>query len=344
MTASAAVITTLMTGHWYLLGDVLFALGATAPIWGRRFGPGYSALGALVTIALVSSLITSAPPDVDRSIQWSLPLFAAAVGALAYAALTLARARGRNAARRTTSVPARKSAAKQRPSPSTRMAIQMLTALAESMIAGRMLFEVHWTWVVLTTFVVASGTRSRGDVAYKAVLRVAGALIGSTLAMPLGLSLRPHSAGPLVAVFVVLVVATFLRPIRYAIWAAGITSTLALLYSYDGLNAPELLATRCAAILLGGLIGVGAAWFVLPIRTYPVIYRRLTVVAAAIRQILADLGSGTHPNSPDPRLSVALVELRQVTAPATAHHRLRQLRPRRRNQHHPAATIESIEH
>jgi uncharacterized membrane protein YccC len=62
------------------------------------------------------------------------------------------------------------------------MALQMGAALAIAFAAGRTLFGVHWSWLVMTAFIVSSGNRGRGDVLYKSGLRIAAAAMGTVAA------------------------------------------------------------------------------------------------------------------------------------------------------------------
>ncbi len=43
--------------------------------------------------------------------------------------------------------------------PSTRMALQMGLALAAAFLVGHLAYPDHWTWAVLTAFIVCSGAR-----------------------------------------------------------------------------------------------------------------------------------------------------------------------------------------
>ncbi|MGN6474519.1 MAG: FUSC family protein, partial [Mycobacteriales bacterium] len=141
---------------------------------------------------------------------------------------------------------------------------------------------LHWTWVVLTAFIVGSGNRGRADVTQKAILRVAGAIVGTLIATALANAFPAHDDWSVVTIFAVLTVALWLRTFSYAYWAAGMTAALALLYGFYGERGSHLLLDRLEGILIGACIGVAAAWLVLPIRNIDVIRRNLAVALAAI--------------------------------------------------------------
>jgi len=84
-----------------------------------------------------------------------------------------------------------------------------------------------------------------------------------------------------VAIFGILALATLLRPLNYAYWAGCITAALALLYGYFGQSGSDLLRTRLGGILAGGLVGVAAAWFVLPVRTDDVLRQADALIRCA---------------------------------------------------------------
>jgi uncharacterized membrane protein YccC len=152
------------------------------------------------------------------------------------------------------------------------LAAQMAAGLVAAFVIGRWLFPEHWTWPVLTAYIVAAGNRGRRDVVRKAGLRLLGAAIGTAAATAPGLAAGDERG--IAILFVVLAVATWLRPLNYAFWAAGATAALALLYGYYGESGPQLLLTRLAGIGLGAALSVTAACLIRPIRSRPPAGRR----------------------------------------------------------------------
>jgi uncharacterized membrane protein YccC len=176
------------------------------------------------------------------------------------------------------------------------MAIQMLVALGLALLVGHLVFDEHWPWVVITAFVVCSGNRGRGDVLSKSLLRVLGALVGTTLASLVAGRVTPGSHASIVAIFVVLAIGTWLRPRGYAYWAGCITAVLVLLYGYYGTGQDDQLLHRLLAIVVGGVISVLVSWFLLPVRTRDVARLRTAGVLAAVQDVLAARLAGQEPD------------------------------------------------
>lgn len=181
---------------------------------------------------------------------------------------------------------------------STRMAVQLAVALAAAFVVGWLLFPAHAMWVVLTAYIVNAGNRGRGDVVHKSVLRVVGAVAGSVGAVALALA-APTASGfaAVVVIFVALFAGTWLRTYSYAYWAVAVTLVLTLLQELFGVSPllgptgiggeAGMLAERIAAIVLGAVLGVASAWFVLPVRSADVLRRRLSELLVALTAALA---------------------------------------------------------
>jgi hypothetical protein len=321
------------------LGDALYVAAVSGAIWLRRFGRNLARAGTLITLPFVAMLITPAVPGVGQhSVAW-----AAAAGLIAYlwvavvhtaaqragfsaapapAPHTPSRARADTAARPAT----------RRLAASTRMAIQMAAALAAAFAVGRVLFGVHWSWLVLTAFIVCSGNRGRGDVVYKSALRIAGAATGTIAATLLARAFAPGDVASVIVIFSVIGLATWLRSISYAFWAAGVTSVLALLYGYFGQTGTTLLGQRLEGIAIGAAIAIAASWFILPIRTTDVVRRRAADALAALSEVLAAIAATpTDLQAPAHRFEHAVDQLDQIAKPLEAHRLLS--RPLRTGPH-----------
>jgi uncharacterized membrane protein YccC len=198
---------------------------------------------------------------------------------------------------------------------STRMAIQMAVALIVAFAVGFFFFRERWGWIVLTAFIVNSGNRGRLDVVYKSGMRVLGAAAGTVLALGVGQHLGIDHRATAALILAALFFGVWLRPFGYAWWALFVTVALALLQGFDGGGEPvELLWLRMEEIILGALIGIAAAWFVLPVRSTDVLRRRLADALAALSEAL---DPATEQRSAT-RFHAALKRVEQVAPPFRA--------------------------
>ncbi|TDD65906.1 FUSC family protein [Actinomadura darangshiensis] len=304
---------TLMSGR-PIEGDAAFVLLVTAAIWIRRFGPRFARAGTLAMLPPIALLVTPHTPT-SGNVLW-----APVVALIAWFWVT--------AFQLLVDVPASASAGRSRAS--NRMAAQMAVALAGAFAAGHLLFPDHWSWVVLTAFIVCNGARGQGDALHKSVLRALGATGGTLLATLAAGTFAPGNRGSIALIFAVLGVAVWLRPRNYAYWAGGVTAALSLLYGYFGQAAMPLLWTRMEAILAGAVIGVASAWFVLPFRTGDVQRRRTVEVLANLTDVLK--------GAPDAltRFELSVAELDKLYPPLKMHRTLT------RQNRHPADVIDLL--
>lgn len=273
------------------IGALVFTAGLAVSIWLRRFGPLAARAGSLIALPFVTLLVTpyARPTKVGPVLAILMPII---VALIALASVTLFQ----TLARRLRMLPPAKSdphipppakaEGAMRPDATTRMAIQMAVALAVSFVVGYMFFGERWSWIVLTAFIVQSGNRGRLDVAYKSVLRVAGAAGGTTVALVSATHLGSHDAATVALILAAVFLGLWLRPLGYAWWALFVTLALALLQGFSGAPAQQILWPRFEEIVIGAIIGVAAAWFVLPVRSTAVLRRRIADALAALSEAL----------------------------------------------------------
>jgi hypothetical protein len=276
------------------LGDALFVLAVSATIWVRRFGELARRVATLATLPLVAMLIVPAPLVTTHG-GGEQRLWTALVALLALAWVTLTQ----GVAERVGFIPAtqtrlaaarvRSKRAPGRLAATTKMALQMGVALAGAFAIGRGAFGTHWTWVVLSAFIVCSGNRGREDVIHKAAMRLLGAGAGTLAATVIAGAFPAGDAWSIVVLFAVLSVAASLRPLSYAYWAAGMTAALALLYGYYGEHGSSLLTTRLGGIAIGAGLAVAASWLLMPIRSTDIMRRDVGAALAALDAYLAAL-------------------------------------------------------
>lgn len=269
VTAGASIFVGRLLASHYALGAAVYTAGMALAIWIRRYGPAATKAGTLLALPLVALLVVPGPALPPKSqgalVAWG---WAALIGALACGGVWLVQGLGDRfapgpwRAEPAPEQPPRRS--RLHPRPSTRMALQMALGIAAAFILGRLFFDDHWPWVVLTAYVAASGNRGRTDVLRKGIERLAGATAGTLLAA--GVALAGVTGDTAVALmFAVLAVALWLRPLNYAYWAAGMTCALSLLLGYFGQDALSLLPTRLEGIAVGAVLSVASAWWLLPV-------------------------------------------------------------------------------
>ena len=212
--------------------------------------------------------------------------------------------------------------------PTTRMALQMLVALALAFAIGMPLFHQHWSWVVLTAFIVCSGAIGRGDAIYKALQRFGGA-IGGTLVAAVISRIPLNGIENTALIFVALFFGIWLREINYAYWAACATLIFALLQGSAGIDPLPLFLIRVLAIVVGSLCAIAATWFVFPIRTEHVVRRRVADARDALRA-----GAGLRD------LHFHYAQLERVAPPVRLH---RRVFGEAKDGKHPATLIEKMQ-
>jgi hypothetical protein len=258
-----------------IAGAVLFTALAFGSVYLRRFGILGRRIGGLLAIPLITLLIA---PPIAPAQGGLLAVLAISVIALAAAVAThlLVSLVHRREPQEDEPAPTESTL---RPRVSTRMAIQLAIAIAAAFVVRLLLLPDHWSWVVLSAFLVQSGNRGRADVLLKSGYRVLGAGLGTAAAV-LAPSHLLDGAPLVIAVIALLAIGTFLRTFSYAFWAFAVTLIAMLLQGTAG--TPTDLAVRLLAILIGAVLGLLPAWLVLPIRSEGVLRRRIAELLRAV--------------------------------------------------------------
>jgi hypothetical protein len=319
--AATGVGVLLRDAPW--LGAAAFTACLALSVWLRQFGDLARRAARLIALPFVAVLTV---PHLSGAHRGALPapLVPVVVALLALAWVSAMDALGRwlgvlTAATRTSppEQPATlRASTTMRPAAGTRMALQMGVALAVAFAAGHAFFGRHWSWVVLTAFIVHSGNRGRLEVAYTSLLRTAGAAGGTLVATALATTGNHAGGGALILAAVFL--GTWLRPLNYAWWALFVTLALALLQNYAGPPAGSEMLLRLAAIATGAAIGVAVAWWMLPVRSTDVLRRRLADALAALSEALDPAIDARTPA----RFVHGLVAVEQLAPPFRAASRI----------------------
>ncbi|MCO5972362.1 FUSC family protein [Actinoallomurus soli] len=342
LAVAAAETSRLMAGH-RVAGDAVFTVLLAATIAVRRFGPRATRAGTLAVLPLVAVLIVQVPgvPPAGHGQDLWAALVALIAASWGLTARWAAERTGFTRPHPPAYTPPARAGGGRRPSASTRMSLQMAGAVGAAFVAGHAAFAEHWTWAVLTAFVVCSGARGRADVLHKGVLRTAGAAAGTAAATLIAGTFGVHDHRTVVVIFIVLAAATWLRHFGYAYWAGCVTAVLALLYGYFGQSAPGLLGTRLEAIAVGAVLGVAAFWLILPIRSADVLRRRTADALAVLGDFLAAARREPARLADDQaRFDAAVRRLEQIAGPLRAHRALHGLHHPGRS--HPADAIDAV--
>ena len=335
--ASLGVAMLLLHAPW--IGAVVFVASMSLSIWLRRFGQLVRRAGSLIALPFVVILTTPYVPTtrISHTMALLLPIIVALLALLWVTVFHLLarRLRWLPQARVLSEVvvsPPRSSSL--RPIASTRMAIQMAVALTVAFVVGYVYFSERWAWIVLTTYIVGSGNQGRLDVAYKSVLRILGAGVGTFFALMFTVHAGPHDTTTIGWILASVFMGIWLRPLSYAWWALFVTLALALLQGFEGPSAQQVLSLRLEEIVIGAIIGVATAWLVLPVRSTGVLRLR-------IADSLAMLANALDPATALRRPEDFLLALDRVERVAPAFRASRLLTGRFRTAH-PADWVDAL--
>jgi uncharacterized membrane protein YccC len=323
-----------------IVGAVVYVLGMMLSVWLRRFGTVPRRIGALLVLPFVALLVAPVPVPQHpvgplAGVAWLVPPIVALV-AFAWVTLLQVGARAirllpprQPAWERPAPAPRAPDAPRVRVTPTDKLALQMGISLALAFVIGFVFFGDRWAWIVLTVVVVTIGNAGRADVLYKGIQRLGGAAVGTLLALAPAAHLGPPTIGTTAALIAIVFLAVLLREFAYVWWALFFTLAIALVQAFGGAvgggGGGFLLGERLEEILIGSVVALAVAWFVLPLRSEGTIRRRLGAVLAALQERMAVQDDATAHE-----LRGALADLAKVSRPYDAWLRIarRARRPR----------------
>jgi uncharacterized membrane protein YccC len=149
----------------------------------------------------------------------------------------------------------------------TRTAIQIGIAVGAATALGDMLSGRRFYWAVLAAIVTFMGANNSGEQVRKALLRVAGTLIGIGAGSLLVTAVGGDALWSIVVILAAVFFGFYLMRINYAFMVIGITVMVSQLYVQLGEFSNSLLLLRLEETALGAAVAIAVVMLVLPLRT-----------------------------------------------------------------------------
>ena len=206
--------------------------------------------------------------------------------------------------------------------PSTRAAIQVAIATSVATVLGELVSPNRWYWAVLSAFVVFTGTSTRGEILTRAGHRIVGTVAGVFAGVVLAALVGHRPPLQLALIVVCVFCAFYLVTIANGLLVFFVTVLLAMLYGLLGTFSVAVLELRIAETCVGAVVGIGAAYFILPIRTRETVREKVDTYLDTLDEVIAESidsvlepGSGVDLVPVSRRLDTALQELQTSAKP-----------------------------
>lgn len=172
--------------------------------------------------------------------------------------------------------------------PTSRLAIQAMTATALASVVGEAISASRWYWAVLTAFVVFLSTTTRGGILTRAYRRILGTVLG--LASGIALTFLAHDvSGVLLAICLLCVMGMiYFAPLNYMYAAFFITTMLVALYDLLGVLHGHLLVVRLEETIAGAICGVLCAYLLLSTTSRPALVSKIDAYVDAVDELLQE--------------------------------------------------------
>jgi hypothetical protein len=153
----------------------------------------------------------------------------------------------------------------------TRNAIQIGVAAGGAIVLGDLLSPQRYYWAVLAAFITFMGAHNAGEQIRKALLRVAGTVVGIGVGSLLVSAVGHRTLWSIAIVLVSLFLGLYLFRLSYAFLAIAITVTVSQLYQQLGEFTNSLLLVRLEETTLGAAVAIVVVVLVLPLPTRQVL-------------------------------------------------------------------------
>ena len=172
--------------------------------------------------------------------------------------------------------------------PTTRLAIQAMTATALASVVGEAISASRWYWAVLTAFVVFLSTTTRSGILTRAYRRILGTVLG--LACGIALTFLAHDVSGLLLVICLLCAMgmIYFAPLNYMYAAFFITTLLVALYDLLGVLHGHLLVVRLEETIAGAICGVLCAYLLLSTTSRPELLATIDSYVDAVDELLQE--------------------------------------------------------
>lgn len=170
--------------------------------------------------------------------------------------------------------------------PTSRLAIQAMTATTLATVVGEAISASRWYWAVLTAFVVFLSTTTRSGILTRAYRRILGTVLGLLAGIAL-VFLAHDSTGVLLAICLVCVMGMiYFAPLNYLYASLFITTMLVAIYDMLGVLHGRLLVVRLEETVAGCVCGVICAYLLLSTTSRPALVAGIDAYSDAVDDLL----------------------------------------------------------
>ncbi|MBP1324862.1 hypothetical protein JOF28_000094 [Leucobacter exalbidus] len=170
--------------------------------------------------------------------------------------------------------------------PSTRMAVQAIIAASIAMFIGEAISSAHWYWAIITVFIIFSGAATRSSILTKAFRRVAGTAIGIVAGFIIVTLIGDHTPVIVIACILAVFCMLYFGPLNYTYSPLFISIMLVCFYHLTGLLNHSIMELRVGETLLGAVVGVLCAYFIMTTSSRPALVAQVDAYFDALDYLL----------------------------------------------------------